>query len=81
MASTNDAELKTLEEKAPGPGDAVLDASGASSTSYDEEKYHMSGSKLGVLITGLCLALFLLGLDTAIVSTVSYPERHFWEKI
>ena len=40
-------------------------------TGYNEEQYYMSGPRLGLLIAGLCLALFLLGLDTAIVSTVS----------
>ena len=40
------------------------------SSAFDETQYYMSGSKLGILIGSLCLALFLLGLDTAIISTV-----------
>jgi hypothetical protein len=48
-----------------------------SSSNYDETQYYMSGPKLFVLIASLCLALFLLGLDTAIISTVSCPYVEF----
>ena len=69
MAATNDKEFKILgEEKF---GESTLDNGGGHPTSYNEEQYHMSGPKLGIIIAGLCLALFLLGLDTAIVATVS----------
>jgi hypothetical protein len=39
-------------------------------SSQSEDQYFMKGSKLAFVIAGLCVALFLLGLDTAIVSTV-----------
>ena len=72
MASTHEAESeKTSEDKASASGDAELDASGAPSGPNDGEQYFMSGSKLFILIASLCLVLFLIGLDTAIISTVN----------
>jgi hypothetical protein len=56
--------------KESGIEDGVKSGSSAPNDTYDETQYYMSGSKLAILISGLCLALFLLGLDTAIVSTV-----------
>jgi hypothetical protein len=71
MSSSNITERELSSEKAPDPGDSAFDKNDGSPVSYNEEQYYMSGPKLGLLISGLCLALFLLGLDTAIVSTVS----------
>jgi hypothetical protein len=34
------------------------------------EEYILSGYKLAVILTGLCLAVFLIALDTSIVATV-----------
>jgi hypothetical protein len=56
--------------KQEGIEDGLRHELSATNDMYDETKYYMSGSKLAILISGLCLALFLLGLDTAIVSTV-----------
>jgi hypothetical protein len=60
-----------LPDEKAYPADSTLDKNDGGAVDVADQKYYMSGSKLGVLIAGLCLALFLLGLDTAIVSTVS----------
>jgi hypothetical protein len=70
MPSSNGTELQLPEEKAYS-ADSTFDKNDGGIVGADDRKHYMSGSKLGVLIAGLCLALFLLGLDTAIVSTVS----------
>jgi hypothetical protein len=75
--NTSDTELQMPDEKTPGHVNSVADSNGRSLSSYNEKQYYMSGPKLGILIAGLCLALFLLGLDTAIVSTVSNPAYTF----
>ena len=81
MASTHEAEpQRTSEDKAFAPGDAELDASGAPSAPRDGEQYFMSGSKLFILIACLCLAIFLIGLDTSIVSTASTLGRPHQEE-
>ena len=45
----------------------------------NNEQCYVSSLTLNLLITDLCLALFLLGLDTAILATVSifchYPNK------
>jgi hypothetical protein len=73
MSSSNGTELELPDEKAPNPGGFTFDKNDDGPVSYNEEQYYMSGPKLSLLIASLCLALFLLGLDTAIVSTVSNP--------
>jgi hypothetical protein len=75
MSLPNVIEGELLDGKAPGPGDSTSEKNDGSPVSYNEEQYYMSGPKLGLLIGSLCLALFLLGLDTAIVSTVSNSGR------
>ena len=70
MSSLSGTELELPDEKGPLPEDPVADANDRDAAGSNDEQYHMSGPKLGLLIGGLCLALFLLGLDTAIVSTV-----------
>jgi hypothetical protein len=64
------------DEKASDLGDSALNLEDDSPVDYNEEQYYMSGPKLGILIGGLCLALFLLGLDTSIVSTVTNSSGH-----
>jgi hypothetical protein len=76
MASSSGTEAEFPDEKAPNAGDSSLGKHDGDSDGYNEEQYYMSGLKLGFLMTGLCLALFLLGLDTAIVSTVSILGWH-----
>ena len=72
MVSLNNGNIKKSEQTL-GISDAALeDADCVQSTTKDGEQYFMSGSKLAILMTGLCLALFLIGLDTAIVSTVCH---------
>ena len=69
-ASTIDVDLKKSEE-APGSRAATEDDLGAvTNIAKEAENYYLTGSKLAILMTGMCLALFLIGLDTAIVSTV-----------
>ncbi len=77
MSSPNGTELKLADEKASSLRDPTFDdnLNDGGPVNDNEERYYMSGPKLGVLIASLCLALFLLGLDTAIVSTVSKPSR------
>ncbi|KAF2103560.1 MFS general substrate transporter [Rhizodiscina lignyota] len=67
MATTNEEELKIPDEKKSG--EPASDEDGGRPASYNQEQYYMSGPKLGIIIASLCLALFLLGLDTAIVAT------------
>lgn len=71
MSAHNGTELESPNEKKPNPGDSTLNQNDDGLVGSNGETYYMSGPKLGLLIAGLCLALFLLGLDTAIVSTVS----------
>ena len=75
MSSHNGTEFELPDEKTPNPGDSTFDKNDDLPVDYNEGQYYMSGPKLGLLIAGLCLALFLLGLDTAIVSTVSNPAK------
>lgn len=74
MASESATDVDLPNEKA-----AALDVSSEENDgqppSPDGEQYFMSGPKLGLIIGGLCVALFLLGLDTAIVSTVSNSDN------
>jgi len=71
MSLSQGTELKSPAEGTPSPGDATLTKNEDGSVESNGKEYYMSGPKLGLLIAGLCLALFLLGLDTSIVSTVS----------
>jgi hypothetical protein len=77
MSSLKETEHEVVNEKASDLGDDVLDQKlSKDDPAIDTEiRYYMSGPKLVVLTAGLCLALFLLGLDTAIVSTVSSLEE------
>jgi hypothetical protein len=75
MSSSDVTEREISDEKVSHPGDHAFDKYDDSPITYNEEQYYMSGSKLGLLIAGMCLALFLLGLDTAIVSTVRIPAN------
>ena len=70
MSTSNGTELESPDEKLY-PADPTFDKNDGGTVGEAEGKHYMSGAKLNVLIAGLCLALFLLGLDTAIVSTVS----------
>jgi hypothetical protein len=70
MSTSNSTELELPDEKAYH-ADSAFSKNDGGTVDVAVENYYMSGPKLGVLIAGLCLALFLLGLDTAIVSTVS----------
>jgi hypothetical protein len=69
-----------LDAELPSEKTAALDSSSEDNDgqppSSDGEQYFMSGSKLALIIGGLCIALFLLGLDTAIVSTVSNSHHN-----
>jgi hypothetical protein len=80
----NNTESTVVAEKKMSIEEAPLSSETAKSeqdgTEHDEEKYHVHGSKLGFLMAGLCIALFLLGLDTAIVATVSQSKETSLEK-
>ncbi|KAH8803437.1 major facilitator superfamily domain-containing protein [Xylogone sp. PMI_703] len=65
MSSTSGTDFDTPDEKKLDTSDSTPNKDGDG----NHGQYYMSGPKLNVLIAGLCLALFLLGLDTAIVST------------
>jgi hypothetical protein len=71
--SSSRLEAEVPEDKVPSRGGSTLNENDGDPPSYNEEQYYMSGPKLFILIAGLCVSLFLLGLDTAIVSTVSRP--------
>lgn len=76
MASISETDHESLDEKKLGSNNSPLNRDdGGALDSRNHGQYYMSGPKLGILISGLCLALFLLGLDTAIVSTVSNPSK------
>ncbi|KAL7908505.1 major facilitator superfamily domain-containing protein [Trichoderma velutinum] len=61
-------ETASVMEKEPN-SETRSDSDDPQPSSSDEEQYFMTGPKLAFVIGGLCIALFLLGLDTAIVST------------
>jgi hypothetical protein len=76
MTSAYEADKPDSEGKESDMEDAALETGDLATNRVKEgEEYFVTGSKLAVLITGLCLALFLIGLDTAIVSTVCNLER------
>jgi hypothetical protein len=75
MSSSNRTELELADEKTSDPRDSTFEKDDGGPVNSIEDHYYMSGPKLGILIAGLCLALFLLGLDTAILSTVSRPFK------
>lgn len=76
MTSTNETDDKSFNEKELGTDvPTPNEDDGGAVDSGNHGQYYMSGPELGILIGGLCLALFLLGLDTAIVSTVSNASK------
>ena len=75
MASFNEEGAGLPDDKLSNPLETSDTKITDSFAGYDEKQYYMSGPKLGLLIAGLCLALFLLGLDTAIVSTVCIESQ------
>lgn len=77
MSSSNETQFELPDEKTTNLGDSTFDKNDGGSVGYNEEQYYLTGTKLVLLTGGLCLALFLFGLDTAIVSTVSNFSQHF----
>jgi hypothetical protein len=71
MSSTKEAVLGAPGADLIKSVDTKLENKIDQKTEPSEEQCHMAGANLGLLFAGLCLALFLCGLDTAVVSTVS----------
>ena len=70
MAAASVADSKSDDEHPAPIARTNSEEKGSSHDAGGMEQYYMSGPKLGVLMTGLCIALYLLGLDTSIVATV-----------
>ncbi|CAI7657988.1 unnamed protein product [Penicillium pancosmium] len=69
MSRSKETDDESFDEKGLGPSQQGPNGDGGVVDSKIHGQYYMSGPKLAMLIGGLCLSLFLLGLDTAIVST------------
>jgi hypothetical protein len=75
MTSISDTDVKN-ELNTGNSDDVASDPPEALNAPYDAEQYYMTGISLAILIGGLCLTLFLIGLDTAIISTVRHSIEH-----
>lgn len=64
----NSAELTSVDETKPEPNSTDKDGSTTEEEQEDETQYP-GGTRLGLVMLALCLAVFLLSLDNSIIST------------